>query len=124
MNHADTLCRHWLLSHPYNFSVSRAMVSRLLVSTFILAVVNCGAAAGSLSPLPLAIQDQIAALKKQNLEMHAQIEALKQQSRWTPSSRRAGDSATPPVMVVTNGKNSKASVQSLKWAIEAMNNRQ
>lgn len=100
------------------------MTSRLLVSAFGL-IVGCGgtAAAKSLNPIPLTIQEQIVALKKQNQDMHKQIEALKQQSRWASSSRQASDSAMPPVVVISNDKNAKANVQSLKLAIEAMNNR-
>ncbi|MCE5182583.1 MAG: hypothetical protein LLG15_12370 [Betaproteobacteria bacterium] len=91
------------------------------MSTLALAIGNYGAAAESLGPLPSAIQEQIAALKKQNQEMYEQIEALKRQSKLASSSLRAGGSAAPPVAVVTSGQNAKASVQSLKWAIEAMN---
>lgn len=123
MNHTNNPCRNWLQPRPCNSFALRAMISRLLIASFLLAVGNCGAAAEPLNPLPLAMQEQIAALEMQNQDMHRQIEALKQQSKWASSSRQGGGSASPPVVVVTNGKDAKASVQSLKWAIEAMNNR-
>ena len=104
MNHTGTHSGNWLRLSRHNHSFApRAMKSGLLVSTLVLAIGNYGAAAESLNPLPLAMQEQIAALKKQNQEMHEQIEALKRQSRWTSSSRQAGDSAAPPVVMVTNG---------------------
>lgn len=108
---------------PYFLSFANATKSRLFVSTFMLAVTSCGVAAESLSPPPLTVQEQIAALKKQNQEMHMQIEMLKQQRWRTSPPRRIGIDAAFPVMQVTNGKDAKADVQSLKQAIEVMNGR-
>ncbi|HUW50973.1 MAG TPA: hypothetical protein VMV75_08160 [Sulfuricella sp.] len=99
------------------------MKSRLLVSTFMLTVGSCGAMADSLNPQPLAVKEQIAVLKKQSQEMREQIDALKQQNWQLSPSRRVGGFATPQVVLITNGKDDRASVQSLKQAIETMNGR-
>lgn len=110
------------MQHPLSFSAN-TMKNRLFVATFMLIVGSGGVAAESLNPQPLAVQEQIAALKKQNQEMHLQIEALRQQRWRTPPSQRAGGFAAPQVVLVTSGKDAKADVQSLKQAIEAMNGR-
>lgn len=110
------------MQHPLSFPTN-TMKNRLFVATFMLIVGSGGVAAESLNPLPLSVQEQIAALKKQNQEMHLQIEALRQQRWRMPSSPRAGGFAAPQVVLITNGKDAKVDVQSLKQAIEAMNGR-
>lgn len=113
------------MRNPQSFAAS-AMKNRLLVAMFMLAAGSCSAVAESLKPQPLTVQDQITALKKQSQEMHGQIDALKQQSwRSSPSRRISGSAApaAPQVVLITNGKDDKASVQSLKRAIESMNGR-
>lgn len=65
------------------------------------------------------IQTQIQAMKKHNLEMQAQIEALKKQPSVAKSVR---SSATPrDGVLIINGKDTKESVQGLKKVIESMN---
>lgn len=105
------------------FFAANTMKRCSFVSMFILAVASGGVAAESLTPQPISAQEQIAALKKQNQEMHLQIEALRQQRLRSDFSRRADGFAAPQVVQVINGKDAKANVQSLKQAIEAMNGR-
>ncbi|MDD5240214.1 MAG: hypothetical protein PHG47_00680 [Sulfuricella sp.] len=111
------------MHNPQSFAAS-AMKNRLLVAMLMLAVGSCSAVAESLKPESLTVQDQIAALKKQSQEMREQIDVLKQQSRRLSPSRRMSGSAAPAapqVLLITNGEDDKASVRSLKRAIESMN---
>lgn len=110
------------MPQPQYFAAG-AIKARLFVSAFMLFVGSCGAAAESLSSRPLTVQEQIAAIKKQNQEMREQIEGLKQQNRRSSPSQRMNGSVEPLVVLISNGKDDKASVQSLKQAIEAMNGR-
>lgn len=107
---------------PHFLFFANTTKSRLFVLAFMLVTASCGVAAESLNPPSLTVQAQIAVLKKQNQEMRTQIEALKQQ-RWQTSPSRRGGDAAPPVVLITNGKDASADVQSLKQAIEAMNDR-
>ncbi|MEN6629698.1 MAG: hypothetical protein ABFC42_08635 [Sulfuricella sp.] len=99
------------------------MKRRLFVSMFMFVAASGGVAAEPLNLQPAAAQEQIEGLKKQNREMRLQIEALRQQRWQSHSPRRVGDSAAPQVVLITNGKDAKANVQSLKQAIEVMNGR-
>ena len=75
------------------------------------------------------IQAQIEALKKQNQEMQAQIEALKKQDEQQPPgyvsagkpTKTGASSLHQGGVLIINGKDTKASAQSLKQAIEEMN---
>ncbi|PWB46846.1 MAG: hypothetical protein C3F18_12430 [Nitrosomonadales bacterium] len=73
-------------------------------------------------------QDEIAALRKKNEELQAQIEALKKEppqdqpsiSTSVPANENAATSASTGEMTISN-KDPKAAAQALKEAIEAMN---
>ena len=86
------------------------------------------------NPAPSAgteMQAQIEALRKQNQAMQAQIEALKKEGiqekpavAEAPNDRSTGKAAPPPPgegVLIISGKDTKASVQSLKQVIEEMN---
>ena len=73
-------------------------------------------------------QSEIEALKKENTELHARIEALKnellQQQSSGPAARHAGGNApssSASSEMMAGNKDSKATAMTLKEAIEAMN---
>lgn len=86
-------------------------------------------ATAAAAPANMDIQAQIEALKKQNQEMQAQIEALKNQNAQQPSGyapvARSGKTGSTPLpqegVLIINGKDTKASAQALKQVIEEMN---
>lgn len=83
---------------------------------------------GEPAPAPEKPLSEIEALKKENTELHARIEALKkelpQQQSSVPSARHAGGDASSSSasgeMMIGN-KDPKATAMTLKEAIEAMN---
>lgn len=102
---------------------------------FILLTAGGGFAAWKwlLVPAPADMQVQIEVLKKQNREMQAQIEALKKDSQSEPQPATAAvenrpsgkwkNTALPPgqgVLIISD-KDTTASAQALKQAIEEMN---
>jgi hypothetical protein len=112
----------------------RLLLAGALV-VFILLTAGGGFAAWKwlLVPAPADMRVQIEALKKQNREMQAQIEALKKDSQSEPQPATAAvenrpsgkwkNTALPPgqgVLIISD-KDTTASAQALKQAIEEMN---